>query len=245
MRFTLLLTSMLLAVASSLQSEDWSGSFEVVETLTGVAVSGDAKREVEATARALEERVARTREALKTAKPALAKALKQDLAALEIELESVALERGGTVVIGRTLYLVAPGRVVADGDEGRVVADTAAVTAVVVAGGRRETVTLVKPEKSSPPRDAVVGTPMAGAETMRGTITVDGQPVTVSWASSLPNVYALTRLSAHGDGSLQAQLASLPGLPMAIERPNPKGGTLRWTVEKLTPGPIEPRLLAP
>jgi hypothetical protein len=32
---------------------------------------------------------------------------------------------------------------------------------------------------------------------------------------------------------------------MAVERPNPRGGTLRWTVQRLAPGPVEPRLLAP
>lgn len=234
---------LLLVLLAALPAVEWSGSFEVVETLTGVAISGDARRDAEATAHALEERANRAREALKTAKPALAKALKQDLAALEVELESLALERGGTVVIGRTSYLVAAGRVVADGDEGRVVA--ADGSAVVVAEGRRETVALVKPGPPSAPRDAAPGGILAGVETMRGTITADGQPVAVAWAPSLPNVYALTRLPAHGDKSLHAQLAALPGMPMTVERPNLKGGTLRWTVQRLVAGPIDPRLLVP
>jgi hypothetical protein len=236
---------LVLVMAAALGADDWSGSFEVVETLTGPGASGDAKRDAEATSHALEERIARTREALKTASPAAAKALRQDLAALEVELEAVALERGGTVVIGRTTYLVIPGRVVCDGDEGRVVADTVAGSAVVLAEGRRETVALVKPGRPVAPRDAAPAAPIAGVEVQHGTLTLDGQPVPVSWAPSLPNVHALTRLPSHGDKGLQAQLATLPGLAMVVERPNPKGGTLRWTVQKLSPGPIDPRLLAP
>lgn len=239
----LLLLTVLAAVTPAV--EGWSGGFEVVETLTGVTVSGDAKRDADTTARALEERVARTKEALKTAKPALAKALKQDLATLEVELEALALERGGTVVIGRTTWLVSGSTVVSDGDDGRVVADGAQGSAVIVIEGRREQVALVKPSPAQAPKDAQPGEPIGGVSTQRGTLTVDGQAVAVVWAPDLPNVYAVTRLPSHQDKSLHGQLATLPGLPLIVERPSPKGGTLRWTVQRLAPGPIDPRLLAP
>jgi len=236
---------MVVIMAPWLMAEEWSGTFEVVETLTGVTPSGEAKRDVDNAVRVLEERVARTREALKTANPALAKALKQDLAALAVELESLALERGGTVTIGLTSYVVAAGRIVVDGDEGRVVADANNGSAVVAIEGRRQTVALVKPGQSIAPRDAAAANALVGVDTMRGTITVEGQPVAVQWAPSLPNVYALTLLSSHSDKGLHAQLATLPGLPMQVERPNPRGGTMCWTVQRLIPGPVDPKLLVP
>jgi len=239
MRLLLLLA---LVAGCAAQAADWSGTFEVVETVAGPAPAASERKEIEESARSLEARLARARGALKTANPVVARIHRRDIGQLEAELESLALERGGTVTLGRIAYAVRGERVAADGDEARVIADGAAGTAVVVGPGRSDRVALVRtPAKA--PADNTPSEPIAGVATLRGTITIGGDPCTVIWAPELPNVYALTRIPAHGSDSLHVALAGLPGLPLAAERRTARG-IQRWTVQKLTPGAVDDRLFA-
>ena len=239
MRLSLLLA---LVTAGFLHGADWSGTFEVVETVAGPAPAAADRREIEAAAKSLEARLGKAREGLKNASAVVARTYRQDIGHLEAELESLALERGGTVTLGRTSYAVRGQRVAADGDEARVVADGAAGTAVVVAPGKRERVSLVKTPPQAP-ADAVAGPPVGDIATMRGTIKVGGDACMVTYAPALPNVYALTRVPAQGSDSLSAALAALPGLPLEVERRTARG-VQRWTVQKLVASPIDDRLLA-
>lgn len=239
MRFPLL--SAVLA-AGVLNAADWSGTFEVVETVAGPAPAEADRREIEAAAKSLESRLAKAREALKSSSAVVARTYRQDIAHLEAELETLALERGGTVTLGRTSYAVRGQRVAADGDEARVVGDGVAGTAVVVAPGKREKVTLVK-TPIKPPADAAAGTPVGGIATVRGTFTIGGDTCVATYAPDLPNVYALTRVPAQGSDSLSAALAGLPGLPLEVERRTARG-VQRWTVQKLVAAPIDDRLLS-
>jgi len=238
MRFPLLLA---LLAAGCVHAADWSGTFEVVETVAGPAPAAADRREIEDAAKSLESRLARAREGLKSASPIVARTYRQDIGHLEAELQSLALERGGTVTLGRTSYAVRGQRVAADGDEARVVADGAAGTAVVVAPGKRERVNLVKTQPK-PPADAAPAAPVGDIATMRGTISVGGDACIVTWAPALPNVYALTRVPAQGADSLNAALAALPGLPLEVERRSSRG-VQRWTVQKLVAGTVDERLL--
>lgn len=232
---------LLLALVGALHATDWSGTFEVVETVAGPAPAANDRREIEAAARSLEARLAKAREGAKSPSPIVARTYRQDIGQLEAELQSLALERGGTVTLGRTSYVVRGQRVAADGDEARVVADGAAGTAVVVVPGRRERVSLVRAEPR-PPADAAPAEAIDGVATMRGTFTVGGDHCSVVWAPELPNVYALTQVPAQGADPLHAALAAVPGLPLEVERRSPRG-IQRWTVRKLVAGPVDERQL--
>ena len=221
---------------------EWSGTFEVVETVAGPAPVAAQRREIEDAARSLEARLAKAREGAKNASPVVARTYRKDIGQLEAELQSLALERGGTVTLGRTTYAVRGQRVAADGDEARVVADGAAGTAVVQGQGKREQVNLVR-TPTQVPADAAPGAAVGGVATQRGTITVGNDRCAVVWAPELPNVYALTRVPAQGGDPLTAALAALPGLPLEVERRSARG-LQRWTVQKLVAGPVEDRLLA-
>ena len=235
-----LLSAMLLA--GVLHGADWSGTFEVVETVAGPAPAAGDRSEIEALARSLETQLARAREGLKSATAVVARTYRQDIAHLEAELEALALERGGTVTLGRTSYAVRAQRVAADGDEARVIGDGAAGTATVILPGKRERVSLVK-SVPKPPADAGPGAPVGGVSTMRGTITVAGEPCVVTYAPDLPNVYALTRIPLQASDPLLSALSALPGLPLDVERRSPRG-VQRWTVQKLVAGAVADHLLA-
>lgn len=232
---------LILLLAAALAASEWSGTFEVVETVAGPAPSGADRTEIEDLARSLEGRLAKAREALRTAAAPAARTYRKDISQLEAELQSLALERGGTVTLSRTVYTVRGDRIIADGDEARLIVVPG--RAVVAAGGRREPVELAPVPAARAPEGAADAPPVAGVATRRGTIAIDGDPTTVVWAPGLPNVYALTRVAAQARDPVLAALAAVPGLPLEVER-RTKKGVQRWTVQRLAPGAVDERAFA-
>jgi hypothetical protein len=236
--------ALILALAGVASAADWSGTFTVVQTLTGPTPAGADRRALEEEAKALEQRLARTREALKTATPMVARTLRQDIGHLETELERLALERGGTVTIARTRYAIAGPRIAADGDDDRVFADTAAGTAIVVRGVHRDTVALTGLQQPPPPEDASDAGTVAGQAAKRCTVRAGKDAYVVVFAPALPNPYAMTRLPEHRPDALHTALAGVPGLPLTVERAL-RNGVQRWTVRDLVAGPVDDSALAP
>ncbi|HYE07911.1 MAG TPA: hypothetical protein VEL07_20505 [Planctomycetota bacterium] len=236
LRTAIVLLGCVVALAAGEAATPWTGRIVVVESVSGGARQGD-RREQEALAATLQERAARLRDRLRQATPTVARTLRNDLAHIEAELEQLAIERGGTVDLGRTDYAVGATRTLVDGDEARVVIDRAKSVAVVRAGGRAETVRLAAPPAPIALDDARDGAAAFDAATRRGTVTVDGRTYAVTVAIGLPNVYAQGLLPGQSDPLARA-LAALPGLPVLVE--NERDGVVRrWTVAVCEPGPID------
>jgi hypothetical protein len=229
--------AMLAAIAAPPAAEPWTGRIEIVETVGGVERKGD-QTEQDAVAKAMQERVNRLRERLKTATPTVARTLRTDLAHLEGDLERLAIERGSTAQTGRTLYAIGPARTLADGDEAKVVIDRAAGVATLSAAGRDESVRVPPPPAPRALDDAKPGPAAFGAPTRRGKLVVDDRVYVVTLAEGLPNPYALSLLPATAKDPLYAALASLPGLPVEVELKR-NDVVRRWTVKTCEPGPVD------
>ncbi len=240
--FRLAFLALLFAGVAS--AADWSGTFTVVQTLTGPTPAGADRRGLEEETQALEQRLTRTRDGLKTATPMVARTLRQDIGHLESELERLALERGGTVTIARTRYAIDGARIAADGDDARVTVDTAAGSAIVVSGSQRQTVALAGLSAPPAPADIADAGTVAGQSVKRCTVRAGKESYAVVFAPALPNPYAMTRLPDHAADSLHTALAGVPGLPMTVEH-QLRTGVQRWTVRDLAPGAVSPTLLTP
>lgn len=226
----------LAVLAAGDATAEWTGRIVIVESVGGAAKGGD-KREQEALEKTMQERAAHLRERLKQATPTVARTLRNDLAHIEAELEQLAIERGGTVDLGRTEYAIGLKKTLVDGDEAHVVVDRAKAVAVVMAGGRAETVRLSPPPAAIALDDAQDAAEVYGAPARRGTLKVDDRTYVVTLAAGLPNAYAQGLLPAQSDPLARA-LAALPGLPVVVE--NDRDGVVRrWTVTVCTPGPID------
>ncbi len=222
----------------------WVGTFTVVQTLTGSTPASNDRKGLEDEARALEGRLAKTRDALKTATPMVARTLRQDIGHLETELERLALERGGTVTTARTRYVIDGPRILADGDDARVIADVAIGTAVVISGGQQETVSLAGLKPAPSPEGVTDAGMVSGHAAKRCTVRAGKETLTVVFAPRLPNPYAMTRLPKHGADSLHTALAGVPGLPLSVEQPQ-RNGVQRWTLRDLAPGPVDKQAFTP
>ncbi len=236
LRTAVVLLACAVPLAGGEAAPSWTGRIVIVESVSGGARQGD-KREQAALAATLQERAARLRDRLKQATPTVARTLRNDLAHIEAELEQLAIERGGTVDLGRTEYAIGATRTLVDGDEARVVIDRAKAVAVVRAGGRAETVRLSPPPAAIALDDAQDAGAMFAVATRRGTLKVDDRKYIVTLAIGLPNAYAQGLLPAQSDPLARA-LAALPGLPVLVE--NERDGVVRrWTVTVCEPGTID------
>ncbi len=233
----LILVLVAIALTSPAQAgEAWSGTIEIVETISGSKPSAGSDAELKALAKQLEARLTRTRERLRNATPTVARALREDLGHLEAEMEQVALERGGTMQLGHTVYRIAGTRVLSDGDEARVLFDWTTKTALLTIGGKRQPVALKDRPKQRMPDKSEDGKEMLGLPTQRMTVRAGGDDFVVRLAAGLPNPYALTLLSEADE--LQIALAALPGLPMDVE--SRRGEAVhRYTVLSIEPGAVE------
>lgn len=230
---------LLLAICScAWAGEAWTGTIEVVETFSGKAAAEGDRDELEALAKRLQDRLQAVREQLKQATPTIARSLRRDAAHLEAELERLAVERGGTVRLGRTVYRIAAGRVAIDGDDTSMVADRATRTAQVLADGRRQAIGLADVPTPLPIDKASAGRELLGRATREFRFSAEGAEHVALVAPDLPNPYALTLLSTADRSSYATQLAKLPGMPMEIVRVR-NDGTHRFAVTAVTPGPIE------
>jgi hypothetical protein len=226
------------ALLGTARAGEWSGTIEVVQTLSGREVKAGDRRELDAVTADYEGRLAAARERLKQATPSVARVLREDIGTLEAELERVALERGGTVHIGRTTYVIDGNRVFWDGDEAKVVLDHGQGRARIASGTRRDLLPLKAVPEPHMPDDREEGKPLLGRPTVVVTIKAEDRTFTVRLIAGLPNPYAQTLLPDVDGKSLQAVLARLPGLPAEVEARD-RNLVQRWTVQRIDEGHVD------
>jgi hypothetical protein len=220
-------------------AEAWSGTLVVEATFSGPGASAERDKELDKYAKSLESRLQALRARLRDATGVQARILERDVGQVEGELESIALDRGGSVSLGRKTYVVSGQRLAVDADEGRILVDREAGTATIIRGSERTSVKLAPIPPAVTPASVSVGPDAFGSATEQATIDIAGEPAQVIWAASLPNIYAQERLDSQSRSRLQSALAELPGLPIEVDIHH-KGGRLHWRVISCTPGAVSP-----
>lgn len=211
MRMLLLLALSTVAVAA-----DWTGAIEVAETLTGPTPTVHDREELDELARSTEERLRRARAEVLAVPSTVARILREDIGFLEAELQRVALARGGTLRVSRTVFFLAGSRLVAESEGFRLSVDRAAGSATVAGGGASRAAALAAPPPAPDERKAVDGPRLLDRPTRRYQLNLAGVQHQVDIDPNLPNPWAIGLVAGAPDDLFQ-HLASLPGLPMQVE----------------------------
>lgn len=219
----------------------WTGTMEIVQTLSGVRARDASKKDLDELTADLERRLEESKAQLLKATPSVARVLRDDIGQIEAELQRLALDNGGTVRLGRTLYAITAARILVDSDEGRIIIDRGQHHAVVLAGGTREQLQLSDPPAAKKLSNDDQGETVLGQPTRRVKIKAEDQEYEAHVIVGLPNPYALSLLPSTSDKSLVAALAQLPGLPALVECET-KAGVIRWTLQRLEAGDVDSTL---
>lgn len=243
LRLIPLLLAGLLAAADS-----WSGLIEISESLGGHRPAASEQGELDVLARETETRLREQRAEVRTLPPAIARTLRGDLGFYQTELERTVLARGGQPFpLGRTTYRLSQGRILALFDRGRLLIDRNRGTGLLLLDGETREIALA-PLPAALGGDLGPGPEMLGRATRRFAVSLAGKSHECLVDPGLPNVYALAAVSDEGPddrhADLAAELARLPGLPMAVTFD--QGRILvRLTVTRLEPGPLPDEVFAP
>lgn len=244
----LVLVLALALLAGSAAAESWSGLIEVSESLGGHSPAASEQGELDQLAREVEVRQRVLRAEVRTLPPAVARTLRGDLGFYQTELERTVLARGGQPFpLGRTVYRVSQGRLLALFDRGRLLVDRNRGTALLLLDGETREIPLA-PLPVATGADLGPGPAVLGRPTRRFVVSLGGKGHECLVDPQLPNVYALAAVGDEGPddrhADLAAELARLPGLPMAVTYD--QGRILvRLTVSRLEPGPLPDEAFAP
>lgn len=215
--------TLLLALALALPlaaAEGWSGVIEITEALGGRKPAATEAEELDRLAASTEDRLRMLRTELRTLPPAVARTLRADIGFYQTELERTVLARGGQPFpLAVTRYQVAPGRVLAEFDRGKLLVDRNRNTALLMLDGETREVAPAPPPKPADD-DLGEGAPVLGVATRRRAALFGGKAHECLVAPDLPNVYALAAVDEGGADSrasdFTAELARQTGLPMTV-----------------------------
>lgn len=210
---------MLVCAVRSLMAGEWSGLVAAEERLIAPEGVGSEQVELKAYQRHLAERLTRAREEQRTQPPVVVRAQREDVAYFQAELERVVMATGGTVCLNRNEYLIKGGKVRIRTGSMLLVADRGTNQAQAMAGGRRETTTLVAAPAVRPLPPGKPEANRFGFNCHRMVVEAEGHTCQVLVAPELPNPYALSCTAMREDekDSMPRVLAEMPGMPMSVE----------------------------
>jgi hypothetical protein len=201
----------------------WAGeprptTFVFEETVAGKPSPITDRSAVEAIANQHRERLARARAELPAAIPLVARQLRSDIGAMEAERERLAVVGGGTITVGRRVYVLTATTVTVDADGARIEVDLASRRGTASSGSGSEPalVAMAPPPEPLPLTAGKPGAPIKGRATLVYTVTADGRDYSVSIDPTLPNALAYLIPSEGDDVQITVALARLPGMPLDI-----------------------------
>lgn len=194
----------------------FQGIIDIDETLASLGDSSAEKAELDRMAVTVEERLRQARARLVTAPPVVARTISEDISVWQAELERIVLSRGGALTLGRTTYQISRGRILVRSPMAMVLIDRnrSTATALVNSAVRQAILAPIPPVDDS---GGVPGNDWEGRPTTLFLRKVGNKEYRIAVATDYPNPYALSLLLGAPDGDLSTCLASLPGLPVAVE----------------------------
>ncbi len=214
--FALALCLALAAGADGAEPAPWSGVITVDETIKGPAVQGGDQHELEHLALVITDRLHQARSQVMVAPPFVARVLREDMGFYEAELERVAAEGGGAMLIGHVTYFIKGKRMLIDADGATLLIDRGSNAAIGTVDGQPVNTTLQPLTDPEPLEGAKVGETVLGYPTKRAELHINGKSYDVDVAIGLPNPFRLGLMPSDAGDDLVAALASYDGLPMNV-----------------------------
>lgn len=211
---------LLLALAPG-EEPAFQGVIDVDETLASLSDTTADRAELDKMAVTVEERLRQARTQLLTAPPVVARSLTEDIAVWQAELEHIVLGRGGALTLGRTSYLISRGRILMRSALAVVLIDRNRGTAMASVDGVVRTLTLA-PIPAVDQAGGVPGGDWNGRQSTLFARKVGNKEYRIAVVPGLPNPFAFSLIQGGAERSvseaeLSAVLASMPGLPVAVE----------------------------
>ena len=209
---------LLLCVCLASAGESRPTTFVFEETVAGKPSPITDRSTVEAIANQHRERLARARAELPAAIPLVARQLRSDIGAMEAELERLAVIGGGTITVGRRIYVLTATTITVDADGTRIEVDLASRRGTASSGSSSEPapVVMAPPPDSLPLTAGKPGEPVLGRATLVFLVNADGRDYNVRIDPTLPNALAYLIPSEGDDVPITIALARLPGMPLDI-----------------------------
>lgn len=222
----------------------WSGVISVEESINTVTVKGGDEHELEHFAIELTERLHQARSQVLVAPPFIARVIREDMGFYEAELEKVAAERGGRMLVGRTTYFIKGPRMLILSDGARMVIDRASGTATGVVDGQPVAAGLQHlPDLE--PLPGIAGDTIAGYPTRHTSLRVKDRTYLVDVAPGLPNPYRIGLMANDLADDLVRGLAEYDGLPMRVVENDDNAASRELTVAGVDRRDINDGIFAP